>query len=369
MRERTGRGIGRWRAPGQRPLTASLPAAPRALGRRTGLLSAAVAVVLAGGCHGGSSGTRQRVVVYTSVDQVFSAPVLRHCEQATGLQVQAAYDTEETKSTGLLNRLLAEAKHPQADLFWSNDPVRPFVLARRGLLARYRPRGADRLPPAFRSEEGLWTGLAARARVLLVNTDRVPAEATPSSVRDLIDPRWRGQVAIANPLFGTTTVHVAALFTVWGEAQGRRFLKQLRGNQVRIASSNGEVRRLVASGEVAFGLTDTDDAFEALRGGAHVRIVYPDQDGMGTLVMPTMVVLIRGGPHPEAARKLADCLVSPEVERRLAEHGAHMPLMGGVAVPKGVRRVQELRAMRVDYRAVAEEMERIEPWLRDWVGL
>lgn len=314
----------------------------------------------------------REVVVYTSVDQVFSEPVLKACEAKTGLAVRAAYDTEETKSTGLVNRLVAEADRPRADVFWSNDPVRPYLLAKRGLVAAHLPPGAERLPAWARDAEGRWAGFAARARVLLVNTERLaathPDGAAPASVRDLADPRWRGQAAMANPLFGTTTMHVAALATAWGDDAARDFLRAVKANGTRIASSNGEVKRLVVAGEVVFGLTDTDDAHEALAAGAPVRVVYPDQDGEGTLVMPTAAVAIRGGPHPDAAGALIDCLASPDGERALAASAAHMPLFPEVPVPEGVRPVGEIRAMRVDYAAVAETMARIEPWLRDEVG-
>src|SRR3546814_7479645 len=74
-------------------------------------------------------------------------------------------------------------------------------------------------------------------------------------------------------------------------------------------------------------------ALPILKDGAPVAIVYPDRQGMGTLVMPTSVVLIRGGPNPEAARQLADFLVSPDAERMMAESAAHMPLHPGVTVP------------------------------------
>ena len=73
------------------------------------------------------------VVSYTSVDQVVSEPIFRDFERQTGVAVQAVFDTEETKSTGVLNRLLAEAQSPRADVFWSGDPVRPFILIGRGL--------------------------------------------------------------------------------------------------------------------------------------------------------------------------------------------------------------------------------------------
>src|SRR5215207_8973387 len=74
------------------------------------------------------------VVVYSSVDRVFAEPVLKNFEAQSKIRVRAVFDTEETKSTGVLNRLIAEANQPQADVFWSGDPVRPFLLVKRGLI-------------------------------------------------------------------------------------------------------------------------------------------------------------------------------------------------------------------------------------------
>jgi iron(III) transport system substrate-binding protein len=309
------------------------------------------------------------IVVYTSVDQVFSEPVFRAFEKETGIRTRAVFDTEETKSTGVLNRLIAEGVRPQADVFWSGDPVRPFLLVKRGFVQPYVSPNATGLPASMRAGDGTWTGFAARARILLVNEDRVAGVDTPRSIRDLASPRWRGQTAIANPLFGTTTMHVAALFAAWGDAETKRFLEELKANQVRVASSNGEVKRLVVSGEVAFGLTDTDDAHEALEAGAPVEVVYPDQDGAGTLLMPTVAVLMRSGPHPDTGKRLIDYLLSADVERRMAEAAAHMPLRAGVRTPGTVRGAHEIRALQVDYAKIAAEMERIQPWLRAWTGL
>jgi iron(III) transport system substrate-binding protein len=331
------------------------------------LAGALIALPPSLGCR--SSSPTQEVVVYTSVDQVFSEPILRAFEAQTGVRVRAVFDTEETKSTGVLNRLIAEAQNPQADVFWSGDPVRPFQLVRRDLVEPYASAQAAGLAESAHAIDGTWTGFAARARVLLVNRALVPAEETPRSIRDLGNPRWRGRVAIANPLFGTTTIHVAALFAVWGEERTRAFLSELRTNAVRIASSNGEVKRLVVSGEVAFGLTDTDDAHEALEGGANVEVVYPDQDELGTLVMPTSVVLLRRAPHSDSGRRLIDYLLSPAVEEQLAQHGAHMPLRVGVKTPHNVRSAASLRVMSVDYRSVADQVDAQQGWLRQWVGL
>lgn len=334
----------------------------------------AVVLALALACAGSASLSactkrKNEVVVYTSVDQVFSEPILRAFEQETGIAVRAVFDTEETKSTGVLNRLIAEAERPQADVFWSGDPVRPFLLVKRGLVEPYVSPNAANIPSDFKAADGTWTGFAARARVLLVNKNRLGGAELPRSVRDLAAPQWKDQVAIANPLFGTTTMHAAALFASEGDEQAQSFFTQLKANGVRIASSNGEVRRLVTSGEVVFGLTDTDDANEALKEQTAVEVVYPDQENTGTLVMPTTVVLIKGGPHPEMGRKLIDFLLTDDVERRLAATAAHMPLRAGVPTPADVRRVSDIRTMKIDYGTIAQEMERIQPWLRQWAGL
>ncbi len=319
-------------------------------------------VVIAIGCAACKTKS-DRATAYTSVDQVFSEPMFRHCGKVRGL-----FDTEETKSTGVVNRLIAEAKRPQADVFWSGDPVRPFVLMDAGLVQPYVSPQAKAIPDVFRAADGAWTGFAARARVLLVNTKLVTESELPRSIHDLAAPRWKAKTSIANPLFGTTTMHVAALFEAWGDEKAKAYLAKLKQNDVRIASSNGEVKRLVVSGESAFGLTDTDDAHQAVAGGAPVRIVYPDQRSMGTLVMPTVVVLIKNGPNPAAGKRLIDCLLSAEVESHMAKAAAHMPLRAKVSVPKHVRAVDGIKAMKVDYASVAKTMVRIQPWLRSWAG-
>ena len=330
---------------------------------------AALAATLLGLLAGGGCRSKARdVVVYASIDQVFAEPILKEYERRSGVKVRAVFDTEETKSTGVLNRIVAEAKSPQADVFWSGDPVRPFLLVRKGLVQPYRSPAAAPVPAAYRAQDGSWTGGAARARLLLVNGKLVPTSEMPRSVRDLANPRWKGEIAIANPVFGTTTMHVAALATAWGDEELFAFLRALKDNGVRVASSNGEVKRLVATGEVAFGLADTDDAAEAVKDGAPIEVVYPDQDGLGTLVMPTAVVLLTG-PHAEEGRKLVDYLLSPEAEGRLVAEAAHHPLRPDVPAAPGVKRVGEFRAMAVEYAKVAEAMERLQPRLREWAGL
>jgi iron(III) transport system substrate-binding protein len=315
------------------------------MSRRCGLILAGL-LFLAGCGRKAGEGT---VVVYSSVDDVFARPVAQRFQEKTGIEVRLVPDTEETKSTGLLNRLIAEKERPQADVFWSGDPVRAAVLKRRGISAPYRSPAAAGLPARFSDAEEHWTGFSARARVLIYNREKVPQAQAPDSIFDLLDPRFRGRTCLANPLFGTTSMHAAALFAVLGEPRARQFFEDFAANGGRIVSSNGEVRRQVASGECSVGITDTDDANVARLEGKPVGIVFPDAGGMGTLIIPNAAVLIAGAPHPEAARRFIDFLLAPETERALAEsEAAQMPVRPGLPSPAGLPALAGLKAMEVD---------------------
>jgi len=321
------------------------------------------------GCKPGDK-LSNTVVVYTSVDDVFARPVCEQFQTQTGIEVKLVPDTEETKSTGLLNRLIAEKARPQADVFWSGDPVRTAVLKDKGISAPFKPANPADTSGRFSDLAGHWSALSARARVFIVNTNLVSLDAAPRSINAFLDPKWKGKACLANPLFGTTSMHAAALFETMGEAKAKEFFDGMRANGVKMLSSNGEVKRRVASGEFAFGLTDTDDASVAMKEGKPVTMIYPDQDGAGTLIVPNAAVLIADGPNPENAKKLIEYLLTAAVEQALAEsEAAQMPLRPDVPVPPGVKRVEEIKAMAVDYEKLGARLEELSAgFLRTWAA-
>ncbi|KQC03577.1 MAG: hypothetical protein APR53_01010 [Methanoculleus sp. SDB] len=264
------------------------------------------------------------VVVYTSVDQVYAEPVLDAFEEETGIQVRAVYDVEAAKTTGLVNRLIAEKGNPLADVFWNGEFMQTILLKEEGVLASYDSPNAARIPEQYRDPEGCWTGVGGRARVLLVNTDRVLPGEYPSSVFDLVSDRYAASdVGIAYPMFGTSATHAAALYAVLGEEEGRAFFEALHDRGVRVVDGNSVVRDLVANGQLKVGLTDTDDACRAYEDGAPVALILPDQEegGIGTLVIPNTVALISGAPHPDEGKRLVDYLLSEETEQKFLAIG------------------------------------------------
>ncbi len=311
-----------------------------------------------------------QVTIYVSTDRPFAEPVLHAYELKSGVRVNAVYDTEETKSTGLANRLLAEKNRPQADVFWSNEPVRTLMLKKGRVLAMYKSPSAAGIPDIFKDPEGYWTGFSARMRVIAYNTDHVKAGDAPASIFQLADPKWKDQVAMADPRFGTTSFHVAAIYTVLGDQKADDFFRKLKTNGVKIVDGNSVVRDMVARGEVKVGLTDTDDANVAIKDKRPLGIVLPDRDGIGVPVMPNMLSLIAGAPHPAEGKKIIDFLLSAESERMLAQSNAvQIPLRTGVEAPPNLPPVNSIKPMTLDYGKVAERVDEVVRRLQTILGI
>lgn len=313
-----------------------------------------VVIVLGTGC-----GSSREVVVYTSVDQVYAEPVLKDFEKKSGIKVKAVYDVEATKTTGLVNRLVAEKERPQADVFWNSEFMQTLFLKEQGVLASYKSRNAGDIPEMFRDPDGMWTAFGGRARVIIVNTDKVASNQYPRSVRELIDPRWPAdKIGIAYPMFGTTATHVAALYALWGEENGRQFFQKVKERGVQVVDGNSVVKDMVASGKLWWGLTDTDDALSAIRGGAPVAFVFPDNEGMGTLIIPNTVALIKNAPHSCEGQAFIDYLLSRPVEARLLKDGAIQIPCRKLSKQFDAGIPQNIKEMPVNFEEIYRERER-----------
>ena len=149
--------------------------------------------------------------------------------------------------------------------------------------------------------------------------------------------------------------------------KAKQFLTDLKNNEVVIATSNGDVKKRVIKGEVFCGLTDTDDAFEAVKEGANVGIVFLDQQGIGSLIMPNTVNLIKNSKQAENGKKLIDYLLSKETEAKLAISCAQMPLHKGVEIPKDIPSLDHIVPMKINYEEASKKLEEIQGYLKNWV--
>lgn len=301
------------------------------------------------------------VTLYCATDEDLARPIVEEFERRTGIRVKARYDTEAVKTVGLVTALRSEAAKPRADVFWNNEILHTVRLAKEGLLEPYVSPSAAELPDDFKHPDGLWTGFAARARILIVNTELLPDSADwPTSMNDLTDPKWKGKAAFVRPLTGTTLTHAATMWDILGADGALNWFNGMHANDVTFPSGNGPLAKTVALGHRHFGFTDTDDFRKMEVAGEPVARVYPDQgEGeIGTMFIPNTVALIKGGPEPELGKKLIDFLLSKDAEEMLARlDSAQIPLRGDVPRPDHVVGPPEFRAMKVDWEKVSDQYD------------
>jgi iron(III) transport system substrate-binding protein len=329
--------------------------------RRIGLI---LSLIVLAGCTKQPSG---EVVVYTALDSEYSAPIQKKFTEETKIAVVPKFDTEEEKTVRLVEAIINDADQPKCDVFWNNEILFTMRLKRRGLLEPYRPAIASSFPHEYRDAEGYWYGFAARARVLIVNTNLVAEKDRPHSILAFADPKWKGRAAMPEPLFGTSATQAACLFSVWGDAKAKRYYQNVKDNHVHFMAGDRPVAEAVGNGELAFGLTDTDDAVIQLESKKPVAIIYPDQEdgGLGTLFIPNTVSIVRGCPHPTAARRFVDYVLSPATEAALAAcPSAQIPLNPDVKLPARVETPQTIRAMKVDFELATEKWDEAAVFLR-----
>jgi len=313
----------------------------------------------------GCGKAQPRVVLYCGQDREFAEDILKEFTAQTGIRVDLRTDTEADKSVSLFEALVRESRHPRCDVFWNGEILNTIRLGQKGLLVPYASPASRAGPGWPRSGDGSWHPLAGRARVLMVNTEKLPEAERPKSIFELTDAKWKGRVAIAKPAFGTTATHAACMFQALGKNQAERYYRELRPN-VTLLPGNKDVAVAVAAGQYAVGLTDTDDANVEVQRGRPVAIVYPDQDGIGTLFFPNTVGLIHGGPNPESGKKLIDFLLSPGVEAQLANGpSAQIPVNPDVAAQPAVATPKTIKPMLVDFDKAAELWEQVQTFLRN----
>jgi iron(III) transport system substrate-binding protein len=155
-----------------------------------------------------------------------------------------------------------------------------------------------------------------RSRRIVINTNRLALSKAPRSLLELTNAVWRGKIALAYPLFGTTATHFLALRQHWGPARWEQWCRGLAANQPFIVDGNSVAAKFVARGEAWIGLTDSDDIAAEQREGAGIVALPMNEE---TLLIPNTVAVLRKAPHPAAAQQLWSFLQRREVIRQLIE--------------------------------------------------
>jgi iron(III) transport system substrate-binding protein len=311
---------------------------------------------------------RTRLTVYTALENEQLAPFKQAAEAAVpGIEIAWVRD-----STGVITaRLVAERANPRADVVWGLSVFSLLQLEGMQMLEPYTPRGAEALRANMRSPRNpmTWTGMDAFVSAVCFNTIVAQQRGLPrpTTWADLLDPRFRGQVAMPNPnSSGTGFLTIAGWMGAMGEGPAWDYMTRLHDNVQVYTHSGSAPCNNAARGEYAVGLS-FDMRSVALRNqGAPIEIIIPT-DGVGFDLEATAI--IRGTRNAEAARRLADFAVSRPAMELYGRYYALLALPGVEPTVRGYPAEFAERLVSADFAAIAGERDRIlQEWARRFDG-
>lgn len=274
------------------------------------------------------------LIIYSGRSDSFVKPVVKAFTEKTGIEVTL----HSASSTALLNKMKLEGKRTEADLFLSNDAGNLEAGAEMGLFSAIPSEIADHIPANYRSPDNMWLGLSARARVLVVNKNSPFADKL-HSVLDLAKPELKGHVGITHSANESFIAGVTVYQNKLGDQATKDWLKGLASNAGRnVYNKHSKIVSAVAKGKVDVGLVNHYYIFRHLtkKPNAPIKIVMPDQDGMGVAWNVAGVAVNKYSQKKEAALKFVDFVTSEAGQKLFAEVNDEYPTRPGVAAAEMV---------------------------------
>lgn len=289
----------------------------------------------------------EELVIYSGRDEELVQPLIDSFVEETGASVEVRY----ANSAELGATLLEEGDSTPADVFYSQEVGAIGVLSKEGLLSPLPTEVVEMVDERFRPADGTdWVGVTGRSRVLVVNPDLI--DEVPSSVTELTDPRYEGQVAWA-PTNASFQAFITGFRVAEGEDAASQWLDGMIDNDVQAYDNNTGVLEAVNNGEVGIGLINHYYWARMVPevGGAEnmdSELVFPEADDPGALVNATAVAITSHGEDNPAALAFVEFLLSEEGQREFVEETWEYPLVTGIEDPEGLPALDELGGPQLD---------------------
>lgn len=246
------------------------------------------------------------VTLYTSSSRESAEALLKAFEERYGIQTRIY----RAGTTEVAQRVYEEAMsgNVSADVFLTGAPLIS-DLADMGLpLARLDfSRELANYPDYTYTDN--WAYVTAIGVFIMYNTELVPPELVPQDWDDLLNPRWKGQMALPDPA-GSSTPQVWMYMMM--DIRSQDWLRQLGEQDLTIYPVHGSAAEAVERGEVAISVEMLSDRIAASQlSGAPVAYSVPSP----TFLLPRQIAIPQGAPHPNAARLLFEFMMSEEGQR------------------------------------------------------
>lgn len=295
-----------------------------------------------------------KVVIYSPNNADINNPIVKEFQDRTGVQVELI-----TGGTGeLLKRVEAEKDNPLGDVFFGGDTAS--LSAFGSFFEPYETSEAASINAAYLHGEHLYTPFTLLPMVIMYNKEMVAEDEAPQSWEDLLDPKWKGQIAYADPAKSSSSfTQLATMLTAFGkdDDKGWAFVEKFVANlDGKLLPSSGGVYKGVADKEFAVGITLEEAALRYVEGGAPVGIIYPTE---GTVVTPDGMALIKGSKNEANAQAFIDFAAGPDVQALLQEEFLRRSVRTDAGAIAGLPGVSDIKTVDYDYDWVSANKDAI----------
>ncbi|MEA2002394.1 MAG: extracellular solute-binding protein [Actinomycetota bacterium] len=301
-------------------------------------------------CGGATDGG---LVVYSGRTENLVGPLFEDFTEQTGIAVEVRYG----QSADLALLIQQEGDRSPADVFISQSPGAIGLLAGENLLAKLSDETGALVPVEYRNTSREWIGLSGRVRVVVYNSDLVDGSELPASVFDLVEPRYRGRVALA-PANGSFQDFVTGMREVHGDELTLSWLTAMDDNESPTYANNTAIVQAVARGEVEMGLVNHYYNLRALAEDPSLPSVNHFFEDVGSLVIITAIGILDSSSDVEKAEELVRFLLSPRSQQFFSEETFEYPLATGSQATAELTDLVDLQVMTYDFEDLSGGLTR-----------
>jgi iron(III) transport system substrate-binding protein len=253
----------------------------------------------------------------------------------------------------------------QCDMFSSTDYGHYLFLKREGKLLQFRPRNADGLLAAVRDPDPdhFWQISYLGLYLIIYNTQRVSEAAAPKSWKDLLDSKWRGQIAVGHPGYSGA---IGVMGVVLKKLYGWDYFKTLEKNKPQIGRSSDDPVTLLNAGErtIGMGVSFALPLLSISRGNP-LALVYPTE---GTLAVYSPSAMPKNAPHPNAAKLFMEFICGPAYADAIRKYFV-MPLRPEVPPPEGAKPLDQIKLISATPQEIEQGVPEVKELWRDTFGV
>ncbi len=245
-----------------------------------------------------------------------------------------------------------EAKKVAADLLMVADPSYYLTLKGQKMLMNYVSPEAKEVIMG-KDKDGAWTAVRVNNMIIAYNTTKLKAEEAPKSWKDLTDPKWKGKIAMPNPLLsGTAYVAVAAL----ADKYGWEYFDKLKANGLKVEEGNSAIQNKLLTGEYLAVMILEENILKMIETKKEpVKVIYPED---GVVTIPSPIGIVAGTQNPAGAKAMVDYWLSKEGQKAVVSGWMHS-VRADVAPPKGAPNIKDIaaKAIPLNWEKFSKEKE------------